>query len=114
MGRLYKRFLETSHIYGCNTCGTHLSSKDQIISKSFHGRGGKAFLMNDCINVYTGPLDRRVLMTGLHSVADIYCIGCHSLMGWKYEEAYEESQKYKVGKFILEKTKLAKLEWELK
>eukprot|EP01041_Mallomonas_annulata_P002664 gene2664-5226_t len=111
MGRIYRRFLETSQIYKCDTCSTHLSSNDQVISKAFHGRGGKAYLMNDCVNVYLGPLERRVLITGLHTVADIYCIGCHSVVGWKYEEAYEESQKYKEGKYILEKTKLAKEDW---
>ena len=30
------------------------------------------------------------------------------LLGWKYEEAFEESQKYKEGKFILEKTKISR------
>ena len=54
---------------------------------------------------------KRVLITGLHSVCDIYCVDCQSLLGWKYEKAFEESQKYKEGKFILEKTKLSKVEW---
>jgi hypothetical protein len=67
--------------------------------------------MNDCVNVYMGPIERRVLITGLHTVADIFCVGCHSVVGWKYEEAYEESQKYKEGRYILEKTKIGKDEW---
>jgi len=37
--------------------------------------------------------------------------GCDALVGWKYEEAFEESQKYKEGRFILEKTKLMKIDW---
>ena len=28
-------------------------------------------------------------MTGLHSVADIYCKECSSRLGWKYLEAFE-------------------------
>jgi len=28
------------------------------------------------INVTPGPFEKRVLITGLHTVADIYCIGC--------------------------------------
>lgn len=44
-----------------------------------------------------------MLITGLHTVCDCYCITCNSVLGWKYEVAYEESQKYKEGKFILEK-----------
>ena len=40
MGRLFKRYIpEKEEIYSCKTCNTHLSSKNQIISKSFHGRG---------------------------------------------------------------------------
>jgi len=60
------------------------------------------------VNVSTGPREDRILITGLHTVADIYCNECQSILGWKYEEAYEESQKYKVGKFIIEKAKMVK------
>ena len=49
-----------------------------------------------------------MLMTGMHVVCDMYCKNCHSVLGWKYEEAYEESQKYKVGKFIIEKARMQK------
>lgn len=48
------------------------------------------------INVTVGPHEARMLITGRHTVADIYCLECETLLGWKYEEAFEESQKYKV------------------
>lgn len=35
-------------------------------------------------------------------MADICCGICSRKLGWKYVDAKEESQKYKVGKFILE------------
>ena len=41
-------------------------------------------------------------MTGWHIVADITCGICSTKLGWKYVDAKEEGQKYKVGKFILE------------
>ena len=41
-------------------------------------------------------------MTGAHTVSDVRCAFCSSLLGWKYDEAEEESQRYKVGKYILE------------
>lgn len=44
----------------------------------------------------------RQLVTGAHTVSDISCRTCGSVLGWKYVEAEEESQRYKVGKFILE------------
>jgi len=60
------------------------------------------------INVTMGPLEERNLMTGLHVVCDIYCVNCKSNVGWKYKQAYEPTEQYKVGKFVLEKTKLKK------
>mmetsp|Transcript_10010 Transcript_10010/g.27192 ORF Transcript_10010/g.27192 Transcript_10010/m.27192 type:complete len:111 (+) Transcript_10010:311-643(+) len=62
------------------------------------------------VNVTTGPRENRLLLTGLHVVADIYCNCCDTRLGWKYLEAYEETQKYKEGKFILEKAMIGKEE----
>jgi hypothetical protein len=45
-------------------------------------------------------------MTGLHTVVDVACSQCHEGLGWRYEKAYEQSQKYKEGKFVLEKVKV--------
>ncbi|KAG0231168.1 hypothetical protein BGW42_000400 [Actinomortierella wolfii] len=59
-------------------------------------------------NISLGPKEDRVLMTGLHSVADISCNICKSTVGWVYIFAFEESQKYKEGKFIVEKAKIVK------
>ncbi|CDI97587.2 fad NAD binding oxidoreductases [Echinococcus multilocularis] len=47
-------------------------------------------------------------LIGLHLVADIYCECCDTYLGWKYEEAYEPSQKYKEGKYIIELAHLIK------
>ena len=58
------------------------------------------------MNVTTGAKEDRQLMTGLHMVADIHCCDCREVLGWKYDRAYEESQKYKEGKFIFDKAKI--------
>ncbi len=42
------------------------------------------------------------MTTGRHDVRDITCKECGRVVGWKYEKAYEPSEKYKEGKFILE------------
>ncbi|KAK6155561.1 hypothetical protein DH2020_009809 [Rehmannia glutinosa] len=47
------------------------------------------------MNVVVGAKEDRRLMTGLHTVADISCGDCNEVLGWKYERAYEASQKYK-------------------
>lgn len=64
-----------------------------------------------CYEHFYGGERGPQLMTGLHTVADVYCSDCHEVLGWKYERAYEETQKYKDGKFILEKSKLVKKNW---
>ncbi len=58
------------------------------------------------VNISLGPKEDRVLITGLHTVADVYCNCCQACLGWKYVEAFEESQKYKEGKCIIEKAKM--------
>ncbi|XP_010543218.1 PREDICTED: protein yippee-like At3g08990 [Tarenaya hassleriana] len=102
MGRLFLVNLEGS-IYSCKHCRTHFAVADDIISKSFHCRHGKAYLFDRVVNVTVGEEEDRVMMTGWHTVVDIFCVGCGNLVGWKYEAAYEKSQKYKEGKFILER-----------
>jgi hypothetical protein len=42
------------------------------------------------------------MTTGRHLVRDIQCKECLRVVGWKYDKAYEQTEKYKEGKFILE------------
>ena len=67
---------------------------------------GRAYLFDYCVNVSIGPAEDRPLITGLHSVCDIFCKRCKNMVGWTYAKAYEASQKYKEGKFIIEKINL--------
>lgn len=108
MGRPFKTYLNGTKIYSCSSCRCHSADHDDIISKAFQGRHGRAYLFNNAVNVTLGPKEDRLLMTGLHTVADIYCSNCQTVLGWKYEMAFEASQKYKEGKFIIEKARLMK------
>lgn len=98
-------------IYSCCNCRTHVSLHDDVISKAFQGRNGRAFLFTHVINIIIGPKEDRHLMTGLHTVADVYCSNCQEVLGWKYERAFDATQKYKEGKYILEKAKITKEDW---
>lgn len=40
------------------------------------------------VNVGCGPAEERVLLTGLHAVADIYCECCKTTLGWKYVNSF--------------------------
>uniref|UniRef100_A0A7S1V3L9 Yippee domain-containing protein n=1 Tax=Grammatophora oceanica TaxID=210454 RepID=A0A7S1V3L9_9STRA len=99
-------YLDGPQVYTCGQCRTHLTSHDDIISKSFHGRHGRAYLFDQCVNVIIGPSEDRQLITGLHSVCDIFCKRCKGMIGWTYTKAYDQSQRYKEGKFIIEKIHL--------
>lgn len=42
------------------------------------------------------------MTTGRHLVRDIHCRQCKEKVGWLYDKAFEASEKYKEGKYILE------------
>ncbi|KAH7358924.1 yippee family protein [Plectosphaerella cucumerina] len=104
----------------CSTCSSDIAFASQIVSKGFTGRYGRAFLVSppppsaspdtaagpppsrDLINIRIGRSEDRQLVTGWHVVADINCAICGVKLGWKYVDAREVAQHYKIGKFILE------------
>lgn len=114
----------SSHLR-CARCATDLCLTSQIISKGFTGRHGRAYLVSPFPNAPTSAHTNirashfpnlpnthihkavpRQLVTGAHTVSDVSCMFCGSVIGWKYESAEEEGQRYKVGKFILETKKI--------
>lgn len=44
MGRVFRRFLDSARVYTCSGCDAHLADEEHVISKSFQGRLGRAFL----------------------------------------------------------------------
>ncbi|KAG5969704.1 hypothetical protein E4U58_001136 [Claviceps cyperi] len=106
----------------CRSCSTDLAFTVQIISKSFTGRYGHAYLVvpgpaqssaaedeqPSLLNIRIGCSEDRQLVTGWHTVADIFCATCACNLGWKYVDAQEPSQTYKVGKYILEMKRVVK------
>lgn len=46
------------------------------------------------------------MTTGRHEVSDLHCTCCMQLVGWKYDHAEDKTQKYKEGKYILERSKV--------
>ncbi|KAK6428572.1 protein yippee-like moh1 [Oleoguttula sp. CCFEE 5521] len=102
MGLVYNVYLNAKRIYGCKVCKTHLADHDDIISRNFRGQHGKAYLFSSTVNVLLGEAAERNMTTGRHIVRDISCRQCKEVVGWKYDRAYEGTEKYKEGKFILE------------
>lgn len=113
MGKLFQEFLNDPKIYTCAACSAHLACFDDLISKSFQGRMGRAFLFKQVVNVDAGPVQEKMLLTGRHRIADVSCSTCKTYLGWRYETAFEQEQKYKEGKVILEKASIGKeTSWE--
>ncbi|XP_073303493.1 protein yippee-like At5g53940 isoform X2 [Primulina huaijiensis] len=116
MGRIFVVDLE-GRTYKCKFCKTHLALADDLVSRAsflllvgelaaFHCRRGKAYLFNNVVNITFGPHEERMMLSGTHTVADIFCCYCGQIVGWKYETAHENSQKYKEGKFVLERGRI--------
>ncbi|KAK6359775.1 hypothetical protein TWF696_000913 [Orbilia brochopaga] len=99
----------TSYLH-CSTCRTNLCFTSSVISKGFTGRHGRAYLVTNLItaNIMHGKPTSRNLQTGAHTVADVSCRVCCGDLGWKYIHAEERSQRYKVGKYILETGRVSK------
>lgn len=105
MGRIFVVELE-GRAYRCKFCKTNLALLDDLVSRAFHSRRGKAYLFNNTVNITVGPHEERMMLSGMHTVADIYCCCCGQILGWKYETAHEKSQKYKEGKYVLERGRI--------
>ncbi len=107
MGVIFKQYLDdATRVYCCAACHLEVADADAIVSKAFQGRHGRAYLFDTVVNVSDGAREERQLITGLHAVSDVSCVACASVLGWRYIQAFEESQRYKEGRVILEKAKI--------
>lgn len=75
---------QVMRVFRCSDCAIVVADHDDIIAKSFFGRTGKAFLMNAMFNVTLGEPRNRYLMTGIHTICDVFCTQCQCILGWKY------------------------------
>ncbi|KAH7538271.1 protein yippee-like At4g27745 [Ziziphus jujuba] len=94
--------------YSCINCRNPVALRFDLLSKSFHGKTGPAYFFSRAMNITVGRKEERKLITGAYTVADIYCSNCGEVLGWKYIRAYEIKQKFKEGRFIIERAKIVK------
>jgi hypothetical protein len=125
MGKILTLRLPSDRVYRCHICHVDLAFVDDCISKvrererctenpeaddgprtqAFRGSRGPAYLFTGCVNVICNERSREEhFTTGRHVVCDIFCACCNAVLGWKYVVAYESSQKYKEGKYIIDKS----------
>lgn len=114
MGRVLKSFIEDNKdttISVCKTCKSHVTCDDWIVSKAFQGATGRAYLYSHVINTSTGHQDaeKRTMTTGEHWVKTVCCVQCGEALGWYYVTAEPIDQKYKEGKYCIERSMLQDL-----
>lgn len=103
MGRIFLDHVGGDRLYACAACDTNLTNRDELISTRFTGATGRAFLFNKVVNLNYSDVQDRVMLTGRHIVRDVSCKNCDTKLGWIYEFAMEENQRYKEGRVILER-----------
>ncbi|KAG7959025.1 hypothetical protein I3843_10G051100 [Carya illinoinensis] len=105
MGRVFLVDLD-GRTYRCKFCESALALVDDVISRFFSCNQGRAYLVGNVVNITLGPQEERLMISGMHTVEDIFCCCCGQYVGWKYVEASDKSQKYKEGKFVLERWRI--------
>uniref|UniRef100_A0A0R3RYJ9 Protein yippee-like n=1 Tax=Elaeophora elaphi TaxID=1147741 RepID=A0A0R3RYJ9_9BILA len=103
MGRYFLEHLGGRRIFSCDSCKAFLTNEDELISKHFTGSTGPAFLFDRVVNIEYSEMQLRTMITGRHIVRDVICKRCKTKLGWMYEYAMNEPQKYKESKVILER-----------
>ena len=103
MGRVFLNHLGGAKLVLCAKCETPLTNKTELMSTRFTGATGKAFLFKKVVNLVYSEVEDRVMMTGRHMVRDVSCKNCAARLGWMYEFATEDTQRYKEGRVILER-----------
>lgn len=121
MGRIFLEHMGGARLFSCARCDTNLTNRTELISTRFTGATGRAFLFNRVVNLTYSDVQDRVMLTGRHmvnalkplilpltthkhtQVRDVSCKSCDSKLGWMYEFATEENQRYKEGRVILER-----------
>ncbi|CEQ42603.1 SPOSA6832_04437, partial [Sporobolomyces salmonicolor] len=110
--------------FRCLSCSLELALLDELVSRSFQGSSGPAYLLRSVLNADVGQQAAKQLISGRHIIAPSFtslqrqamngpspaltCNGCSVELGWKYFVSPDSSQKYKEGKYILEKSKIYK------
>ncbi|XP_050073545.1 protein yippee [Anopheles maculipalpis] len=102
MGKIFLEHINGQKLYNCAACETNLTNKRELISTRFTGATGRAYLFKRVVNITYSQVQDRIMLTGRHMVRDVMCKHCKAKLGWMYEFATEETQKYKEGRVILE------------
>lgn len=118
-GRRLKLFItDVDPVTCCRKCRTHITDDRHIVSRAFQGTTGRATLYSRVLNIRLAAIEsedeeleeqgglrgvKRQMTTGLHEVLDAHCSTCGTILGWYYVTAEEADQRYKEGKWCIER-----------
>ncbi|XP_021774951.1 protein yippee-like At4g27740 [Chenopodium quinoa] len=91
-----------NRFYSCNNCWNPVALKEDLLSKAF------VVIFENLVLIMFKSKFEKQLITGKFTIADIYCIKCGQVLGWKYFRAHDPKQAYKEGNYIIERAKLFK------
>ncbi|KAH3660085.1 hypothetical protein OGAPHI_007290 [Ogataea philodendri] len=100
-----------TRILRCKQCHNHICLTSLIISDNFTGSLGAAFFVSKVLNVKLSKTrDFKRMKTGRYEVKGISCKQCDSTLGWKYLYSEEDKEKYKEGRFVVERKLLEEVD----
>ncbi|KAM0133694.1 hypothetical protein ACHAP3_005821 [Botrytis cinerea] len=73
----------------------------EFLPEHFFDRTGEAFIFSDVFNISFGKPEELKATTGLHIIRSIYCRVCATEVGWRYDRAPSDVERYKEGKYLL-------------
>ncbi|XP_006866374.1 PREDICTED: protein yippee-like 5-like, partial [Chrysochloris asiatica] len=101
--RIFLDHIGGTCLFSCANCNTILTHHSELISTRFTCATGRSFLLNKVVNLQYSKFQDRVMLTGRHMNRDLSCKNYSSKLGWIYEFATEDSQRYKENRVILER-----------
>jgi len=110
MGRIYLEHFGGAKLFVCGQCDTFLTNRGELISSRFTGATGRAYLFGKVVNLNYSETQDRMMLTGRHIVRDVTCKKCEAKLGWMYEFATEDGQRYKEGRVILERAMVTEID----
>jgi len=110
MGRIYLEHFGGAKLFVCAQCDTFLTNRGELISSRFTGATGRAYLFGKVVNLNYSETQDRNMLTGRHIVRDVTCKKCDAKLGWMYEFATEDGQRYKEGRVILERAMVTEID----
>ena len=104
----YVSWRSSGPCYYCRNCKSCILPKTDVESDQYQGGLGPAFLARNLVNcrIHENHPYSTQFTTGLYVVCDVQCTACNVGLGKKYIQSQDASNRFKVGKFLIEQTLL--------